>query len=624
MANAIAHRGPDGEGFYFEPGLAMAHRRLAIIDLSTGEQPMTTQQGDVHVVFNGEIYNYRELRHSLIQKGHIFRTRSDTEVILRSWLEWQDACVVHLQGMFAFALWDRNQRILFLARDRLGEKPLYYAHLADETLIFGSELKALTIVPSLNRKLDPRAIEDFFALGYVADPRTIYRDVVKLEAGTTLTLPRGGAPRISRYWDPKPMALAPITLDDAATAVRERLSSAVRSQLIADVPVGCFLSGGVDSSAITSFAAKLAPDTLSAFTIGFNDSRFDERAVAASVAQHTQVRQYVDVVEDNDITTVNALPHIFDEPFGDSSALPTYHLARLARRHVKVALSGDGGDELFAGYRRYAFHSHEESLRRIMPYALRHPLFSVLGHYYPQLDWAPRLLRARQTLKELSLNTAEGYFQNLVVVDDETRARLFSPLLRRAISNYRASDLVASHMARAPGDDPLCIAQYVDLKTWLVSDILTKVDRTAMSCGLEVRVPMLDPDFVNFALGLPRALKLRRGQTKRVLKRSLEHLVPNDVLYRPKKGFSVPLATWFCGPLGDNFSRQIDFNAELLQEYFNLDFIRDLLQTHRSGWRDNSRTLWLLWMFLGFLTINQSSETFNNFPELGERAFAHN
>jgi asparagine synthase (glutamine-hydrolysing) len=340
---------------------------------------------------------------------------------------------------------------------------------------------------------------------------------------------------------------------------------------------------------------------LNCFTISFDDARFDERDYATAVAVRYGTKHIVETVSGNETDVVRRLPSVFDEPFGDSSALPTYQLSRLARRTVKVALSGDGGDELFAGYRRYLFHGREEAMRRFVPRALRRPTFGLLGKLYPQLDWAPRALRARQTFRELGCNAAEGYFHNVAVVDDQMRKRLFSPTLRREIDGYRACDVIEAYMAKAPGDDPVTIAQYIDLKTWLVGDILTKVDRTAMAHGLEVRVPMLDPQFVEWTLGLPRRLKLDGGKSKIVLKRALEPLLPREVLYRRKQGFSVPLADWFRGTLGTRFGQDLSVNGAPLGEYLDLPSVRKLFESHQHGRADHSRTLWLIWMFHGFL-----------------------
>jgi asparagine synthase (glutamine-hydrolysing) len=602
MTDAIRHRGPDGEGFYYGPGVALGHRRLAVIDLATGAQPMFNPAGTVAIVFNGEIYNFKDLRQELISRQHRFVTASDTEVILHAWEEWGEACLDRLSGMFAFAIWDESLRTLFLARDRLGEKPLYYSLLPDQTLIFGSELKVLLEHPGLVRRIDPCAIEDFFALGYVAEPRTIYENVSRLPAGSCLAIKRGRRPIVRSYWNPKAAAAVTGSVDEIADALLERLSASVRSQLVSDVPIGAFLSGGVDSSGTAALMAKATATPIRCFSIGFGDPRLDETAYAAAVAERYGAEHIVQRMMGTETDLVARLPRIFDEPFGDSSALPTYSVMQLARKHVTVALSGDAGDELFAGYRRYAFHANEERLRHLFPGWLRGPLFGLLGRVYPQLDWAPQVFRARHTFKELSFDPPTGYFWNLSVTDDAMRNRLFSETLRVSLSGYHASEVVRQHWENAPDRDPVAIAQYVDLKTWLPGDILTKVDRTAMACSLEVRVPMLDHRFVEWALGLPRAMKIAKGESKFILKRAFERLVPSEVLYRPKQGFSVPLASWFRGALGESFARDISgANGLVASGFFEGGTIDRLIGQHRSGFSDHSRVLWLLWMFQGFL-----------------------
>ncbi len=606
MNDAIRHRGPDGEGFYYGLGVGLGHRRLAIIDLVTGDQPMFNAARTVSIVFNGEIYNFRELRQELIGRGYRFETASDTEVIIHAWEEWREGCLEHLTGMFAFAIWDEPERTLFLARDRLGEKPLYYSLLPDQTLIFASELKALLVHPGLARRIDPCAVEEFFALGYIADPRTIYEGVLKLPAGACLTIQRGRKPLLRTYWDAKPAASSGTSADEIADTLIERLSAAVKSQLISDVPIGAFLSGGVDSSGTMALMAKATPTPIHCFTIGFDDPRFDETQYAAAVAKRYGAHHVVKRMTGTETDLVDRLPRIFDEPFGDSSALPSYYLMQLARKSVKVALSGDAGDELFAGYRRYAFHAREERLRDFLPPWIRGPLFGLLGRLYPQLDWAPQSLRARHTFRELSLDSAMGYFWNLSVTDDETRNQLYSPLLRNALQGYHASAVVHRYWANAWDDDPVARAQYVDLKTWLPGDILTKVDRTSMACGLEVRVPMLDHRFVEWALDLPRSMKIANGEGKFVLKRAFERLVPTEALYRPKQGFSVPLASWFRGPLGEGFARALTGkNGLVASGYFDGKTVEKLTRQHQSGLLDHSRVLWLLWMFQSFLMNEQ-------------------
>jgi len=600
MTDAIRHRGPDGEGFHFAPGIGLGHRRLAIIDLATGDQPMFNAQRTTCVIYNGEIYNFRALRRELEAKGHLFSTTSDTEVILHAYDEWGPRFLERLTGMFAIALWDDARRSLLLARDRIGEKPLYYSFLPDGTLIFGSELKALLVCPSLRREIDPCAVEEFFAFGYVPDPRSIYKGVKKLPAGSRLILRRGEAPDLASYWK-----LTPRYSDDSRHAAEElidRLSAIVTSQLVADVPVGAFLSGGTDSSGTAALMAQASKGPISAFTIGFNQADHDETAYAALIAARYGARHVVERMNGAETESVGRLAQVFDEPFGDSSALPCLHLARLARSQVKVALSGDGGDELFGGYRRYAFHLREEKIRSTLPAPLRQAIFGALAAIYPQLDVAPRFLRARHTFRELSLDSATGYFWNLSVVDDDLRHRLFSSDLRRSLGGYSAEDVIRRHFVAAPGADALSRAQIVDVKTWLPGDILTKVDRTAMSAGLEVRVPMLDHSFVEWAIGLPVTLKRANGKSKAVLKQAFTQLVPHSLLYRPKQGFSAPLAAWFRGPLGDSFSRATGRGGALSESgLFENSLVDQLIDQHRRGFRDNSRTLWLLWMFQGFL-----------------------
>lgn len=610
MSDAIKHRGPDGDGFHFELGLGFAHRRLAVIDLATGDQPMHRLDGNVCLVFNGEIYNFRELRTELEGRGHHFSTRSDTEVIIEAWAEWGPDCVNHLTGMFAFALWDRREQTLFLARDRLGEKPLYYAQLPDDTLIFGSELKALLPSRLLDRTIDPCAVEEFFALGYIAEPRTIYASVRQLPAGSTLLMRRGQKPKAHVYWDPAPAKIDSHELAHLDEALLERLGRIVKAQLVADVPVGTFLSGGVDSSGVTALMAKAAQNSVTAFTIGFNSKEFDETAYASLVAQHCGANHIIERMAGDEAGLVDKLPAIFDEPFGDSSALPSYRLMELARKSVTVALSGDGGDELFSGYRRYGFHGREESIRRWLPLSLRQPLFGTLANLYPQLDNAPRFLRARHTFQELSADSQMGYFLNVSILTDDNRRALFNPNLKSALQGYHAVEVLNTFGRNAPSDDPITQAQYTDLKTWLPSDILTKVDRTAMANSLEVRVPMLDHQFVNWALGVPQAVNRRGGEGKMLLKRAFEKLVPRNTLHRPKQGFSVPLAQWFRGPMGNFLEQKLKAKSQFASaDFLNADTVQQLLVRHRAGRADNSRALWLIWMFESFMEREQAASS---------------
>ena len=397
MNGIIGHRGPDGDGFHFEPGVGLGHRRLAIIDPEGGKQPVYNEDHSVVVTYNGEIFNFMEIEAELLKRGHTFRTRCDTEVIVHAWEEWGVECLSRFNGMFAFALWDKRQKTLFLARDRLGVKPLYYAELADGRLVFGSELKALLVHPDVPRRIDPLAVEEYFAFGYVPDPKTIYRDVRKLEPGAYICVRRGEAVKPVRYWE-VPLAgerVMPGTPEQWQEELRARLQESVRKRLISDVPLGAFLSGGIDSSAVVAMMREIGADKILTCSIGFREPQYDESAYARMVAEQKQTDHKTEVVEASDYSLLEKLVDIYDEPYADSSAIPTYRVCQLARRHVTVALSGDGGDEDFIGYRRYRLFAMEERLRSKLPLAVRKPIFGALGRLYPKLDWAPRV-RARQ------------------------------------------------------------------------------------------------------------------------------------------------------------------------------------------------------------------------------------
>ena len=596
------HRGPDEGGLHLEPGLGLGHRRLSIIDLSTGQQPLFNEDHSVVVVFNGEIYNFQELVPELQALGHVFRTHSDTEVIVHAWEAWGEACVHRFRGMFAFALWDRNQQTLFLVRDRFGVKPLYYAFLDDGQFIFGSELKSLMAHPGLGRDIDPLAVEEYFAYGYIPEPRTIFRGANKLPPGFTLTLKRNGARALPRqYWD-MPFTPVPVASEaQASNELVERLKESIRLRMIADVPLGAFLSGGVDSSAVVALMATQSDQPINTCSIAFSDPQYNESAFAQQVADRYQTHHTVETVESDDFDLVSKLARVYDEPYADSSALPTYRVCELARKHVKVALSGDGGDEHFAGYRRYRWFRYEERLRSTLPLMLRRPLFGTLGKLYPKADWAPKVLRAKTTFEALARDTVEGYFHGVSLLSDVQRARLFSPALKRELQGYQAVEVMRRHATAAPTDDALSLVQYLDMKTYLVGDILTKVDRASMAHGLEVREPLLDHELMGWASGLPTDLKLRGTEGKYLLKKAMEPYLPHDVLYRKKMGFSVPLAEWFRGPLAATIREAVLGERLAATGLFNSAYLRELLDYHQSGRRDYSVALWTVLMFDAFL-----------------------
>jgi asparagine synthase (glutamine-hydrolysing) len=602
MTGVLRHRGPDGDGFHDAPGIGLGHRRLAIIDIAGGAQPIFNEDHTVSIVFNGEIYNFQALMAQLAALGHRFGTRSDTEVIVHAWEEWGEACLDRFNGMFAFALWDARSETLFLARDRLGEKPLYYSFLADGRLIFASELKSLALCPDLDRRLDPMAIEEFFAFGYVPDPRSIYRGVRKLPPAHYLLVRRGqpvATPR--RYWDIRFDDEVAMRSEEAAEELISRLRQSVRLRMIADVPLGAFLSGGVDSSGVVAMMAGLRREPLSTFSIAFGSRDWDESAYAAAVAARYRTNHHVRMVEPDSFDLVERLAGVYDEPFGDSSAIPTFRVSATAREQVTVALSGDGGDEIFAGYRRYRFHCLEERVRRLLPQRVRAPVFGALGRLYPKLDRLPRPLRAKTTLMELSCDAAGGYFAALSVCGDALRQRLYSPALERELAGYSAIEVVRRHMRDCRSEHPLSQAQYVDLKTYLPGDILTKVDRASMANSLEVRVPLLDHTIVEWAARLPPALRLHRLDGKHVFKQALRPYIPRDILYRPKQGFVAPLAAWFRGSLRGRLAEALDSPALRASGLFDMRFVEMLVAQHQSGAFDHGAALWTLSMFEAFL-----------------------
>jgi asparagine synthase (glutamine-hydrolysing) len=602
MNEAQHHRGPDAGALHLEPGVGLGHRRLSIIDVATGQQPLFNEDGSVVVVFNGEIYNYQALIPELTQLGHVFRTKSDTEVIVHAWEAWGEACVERFRGMFAFALWDRNRETLFLARDRLGVKPLYYAVLEDGQLLFGSELKSLAVHPGLARELDPLAIEDYFAFGYIPEPRTVYRMARKLAPAHTLTVRRGEpVPPPRQYWDVRFTLDNPIGEADAQAELVERLRQSVRLRMISEVPLGAFLSGGVDSSAVVAIMAGMSEQPVNTCSISFSDPAYDESPFARQVAERYRTRHFVGNVDSDDFGLVDVLAQTYDEPYADSSAIPTYRVCQLARRQVTVALSGDGGDESFGGYRRYRFHTMEERLRSLLPLAVRRPAFGLLGAVYPKADWAPQVFRAKTTFQALARSSVEAYFHSTSVLSDEMRRRLYSNAFKIELGGYNAVEVFHRHAAAADTDDALGLIQYLDLKTYLVGDINTKVDRASMAHSLEVREPLMDHPLVEWLASLPSSFKIKGNEGKRLLKSAMEPHLSHEVLYRRKMGFAVPLARWFRGPLRGRV-REALLGSTLAQTgYFNGHYLEQLIQQHNSGVRDHSSPIWSLFMFDAFL-----------------------
>jgi asparagine synthase (glutamine-hydrolysing) len=604
MSRSIVHRGPDDGREHFEPGVALGHRRLAIIDVTSGQQPLTNEDGSVIVVYNGEIYNFQDLVGELLAAGHTFRTHCDTEVIVHAWEQWGEKCVERFNGMFAFALWDRTKQTLFLARDRLGEKPLYYTWLDDDTFLFASELKALLAHPRARRDIDPTAMEDYLALGYVPDPKSIYKGIFKLSPGHRLSVKRGSRAKPESYWDVRFNGHGAVASEPALREeLTARLKEAVRIRLMSEVPLGAFLSGGVDSSAVVAMMAQLSSDPVNTCSISFGDPRFNESQYAQMIADRYHTRHHVDQVETDGLELLDNLVGVYDEPFADSSAIPTYRVCQLARRRVTVVLSGDGGDETFAGYRRYKWHMHEESVRNRIPAWFREPVFGALGAAYPKLDWAPRVLRAKSTFQALARNSMEAYFHSVSFTPDHVRLPLYTESFMSQLNEYRAFNTFERHRANAPTDDDLSLIQYLDFKTYLPGDILVKVDRASMAHSLEVRVPILDHTFIEWAAGVSSGLKLRGSEGKYLFKKSLEPYVPEEILYRPKMGFGIPLAAWLRGPLRQRVQDAIGKGALRDSGYFQPRKLEQMVEQHLSGRSDHSASLWALLMLEGFMRL---------------------
>ena len=596
------HRGPDEGDVYTEPGVGFGHRRLSVIDILSGQQPMFNAEGNVGVVFNGEIYNYPELTEELQELGYVFRTKSDTETIVHAWEAWGEDCVHKFRGMFAIAVWDRVKQTMFMARDRLGVKPFYYAILPDGMFIFGSELKSLRAHPDLPRAIDVRAVEDYFAYGYVPEPKTIYSSAFKLAPGFCLTVKIGQPiPQPKQFWDVPFKLHASMTQQDAEGELVTRLREAVKIRLKAEVPLGAFLSGGVDSSAVVAMMAGLMKDPVHTCSIAFQDKAFDESQYAEQVARQYKTDHYTETVDTDDYGLLDTLADLYDEPYADSSAIPTYRVCQLARKRVTVALSGDGGDENLAGYRRYRYAMAEDSVRSRLPSGLRKLVFGPLGKYYPKADWAPKMFRAKTTFEALARDLVEGYFHGVSIMSDAMRARLFSPQFKTRLQGYQAIEVMRGHASAAPTDDPLSMVQYLDMKTYLPGDILTKVDRASMAHALEVRVPLLDHKLVEWISGLPPEMKLKGNEGKYIFKKSLESYLPEDILYRKKMGFAVPLAGWFRGPLRERVRTSLLGPILADTGIFNTAFLTEMVEQHQSGRRDYSAPIWTLLMFEAFL-----------------------
>ena len=593
----MVHRGPDGAGVWTDLGVGLGHRRLSIIDLEGSPQPMHSPDGRAAIVFNGEIYNFRELRRELEREGAKFRTSGDTEVILAAWQRWGVDCLEKLHGMFVFALYDLEKRQLLLARDRFGVKPLFLTRLSDGGLAFASELKGLLAHPQMRRRVNPQALEAYMTWGYVPDSHSILAGVEKLLAGHFLLVEQGKpVPAQRRWWDISFADRAKGNEADLSAELVHLMRDAVQSRMVSDVPLGAFLSGGVDSSSVVALMSEVSAEPVQTCSIGFDVAALDETSYAEQIATKFGTAHEARTVASDDFGSIDTLAAMFDEPFADASALPTWRVCQLAREKVTVALSGDGADEAFAGYRRQVFHHNEERVRSLLPQGLREPLFGTLGRIWPKADWAPRPLRAKTTLLALAESGNAGYARGLSVTTPEARAQLFSPEFSRSLAGFRGEDELIRLMEQAPAQSGLDRAQYADLTFWMPGDILTKVDRTSMAVSLEAREPLLDHRLVEFAARLPEKLRVNGGTGKFLLKKCMERYLPQDILYRPKQGFVTPIADWLRGPLSGQ-ARAIASSSTLARSgWFSPRAMADLAEAHISGRSDHSRVLWQLLM----------------------------
>ncbi len=594
MCRVITHRGPDDQGVMLKPGVALGMRRLSIIDLAGGHQPISNEDDSVSIVFNGEIYNYRELQSELQSHGHKFRTNSDTETIVHAYEEFGPACVERLRGMFAFAIWDDRNHKLFMARDRVGKKPLYYSVTRDGALVFGSELKSLLQHPDVERNINPQALDAYFSLGYVPDPICIFSNVEKLPPGHYLTFTNGRL-TVERYWD-----FAYETngnghrAQDYLEELRSLLDESVRLRLVSDVPLGAFLSGGIDSSTVVALMARHMDQPVKTFSIGFNEDSYNELKFARLTAEKFGTDHHEFLVTPDICQVVDQLAWHFDEPFADSSAIPTYVVSKLAREHVTVVLTGDGGDELFAGYTRYVTE-HRRNKFKLVPRIVREGLMDPVSRRLPHGAWG------RNYLHNVSLDPATRYLDSVSVFTELNKDALYTTDFRGELGNsLRNRGQLDSYFRELSGnvktDAPLDSLLYIDSKTYLPGDILTKVDRMSMAVSLEARVPLLDHKLIEFVTRIPAGLKMVGLETKHLFKRAIADLVSPEILNRPKQGFGVPIQQWINQQLRDRIRDTLNDPRTQQRGYVARSHVALLLEEHQRGRRDHSMALWSLLM----------------------------
>jgi asparagine synthase (glutamine-hydrolysing) len=594
MTGAIRHRGPDGDGFFADAFVALGHRRLAIIDVAGGRQPLSNEDGTCWITFNGEIYNHHELRKELLARGHRFKTRSDTEALVHAYEEYGTSCVERFEGMFAFALYDQRRREVFIARDRLGKKPLFYAILGG-ALHFASEIKSFYCSPAWNGEIDLTELESYLSLGYFLAPGTVYKHVRRLEPGHWLRL-RDGKLEVRQYWDVERFDDFEGGEQKALDEVSASLGERVRERLESEVPLGAFLSGGIDSGLVVSWMAE-APGRVVTTSIGFGDAAHNELAPAALTAAKFRTEHHAHVVTPDLEDVLDPIVSAFDEPFADSSSIPTWYVSREARRHVTVALSGDGGDEAFGGYDfRYVPHYVESRVRAALPSAPLRSIVGQLGASWPRWGGLPRPLRLGTFLENVGRDGAAAYYADLCFLKAPAVNRLMGHAPGRDPRGTAVFEAVTAPYNRCPSTSPVQRAEYADLKVYLPNDVLVKVDRMSMQHGLEVRCPLLDRRLVELAFRLPQSLKQAGTRGKHLLKQIARNRLPADVLAMPKRGFTAPVGRWIAGPYRSQFESEVLGSRSFVASQLDVQVARQMFQDHVRKSADNSYGLWALWM----------------------------
>ncbi|MDZ7260648.1 MAG: asparagine synthase (glutamine-hydrolyzing) [candidate division KSB1 bacterium] len=594
MCDVIQHRGPDDEGYYVNTNVGLGMRRLSIIDLVTGKQPISNEDGSVWIVFNGEIYNFPQLRAELQSKGHQFVTKTDTETIVHAYEEYGEECPTRLNGMFAFAIWDNRSKRLFIARDRLGIKPLYY-YFDGHRFVFGSELKSILQMPDIPRRVDPRALDNFLTFEYIPAPLSIFKDVKKLSPGHSLTL-KDGQISLRRYWELICQENG-ADIEVICENLRELLTDAVKIRLISDVPLGAFLSGGLDSSSVVALMSRVMDRPVKTFSIGFDDVTYNELHYARIIAKHFKTEHHEFIIKPDAVELTEKLIGYLDEPFGDFSIFPTYLVSKMARDYVTVVLSGDGGDELFAGYDTYIADRLASRYQKLPGFVRKGIVAPVLNSIPPTSKKKGFINKAKRFVEGMALPEDLCHTRWMIFLSSRERDQLYAEDLKQALRKEDPYAFIRHFFATAGFDDPLNRQMYVDIKTYLVDDILVKVDRMSMATSLEARVPFLDYRFVEFAANIPSRLKLQGKQTKYILKRAMSQILPREILTRGKEGFSIPIKNWLKNELKPMMMDILSPSKIAEQGFFNLDYVEKLKDEHLRGVENHSHRLWALMMF---------------------------